>query len=138
MDIIQLILDPMFELLIVTYIFLVPLSFIGVIALFHRLRNWQRARAGWIKIRKKLSNFHWVEFWAKPTGRKIKIKGEEGIEFEIPIQIEKGMLAMQSKYHGNPKNARSKEIKEPEEKVAVSPEIFEVLRAYEESKRMGK
>lgn len=65
-----------------------PFGLIGIHNLWVRLRNWQRTRDGWIRVRKKLSNYHWIVFWAKPTGRKITVRGEEGFEFEIPFQIE--------------------------------------------------
>jgi len=84
----RFVLSPFF-IVILIYIFIsAPLMIVGIVSLFHRVRNWNRTRLGWIIIRKRMSNFHWLIFWSRPTGRKLKIKGEEGIELEIPFNIE--------------------------------------------------
>lgn len=87
-NIAQLFISPWFIGILVFVIIFTPLGIIGILSLVSRLRNWSRSRDGWIKIRKKLSNYHWIVFWSRPTGRKIKIKGEEGIEIEIPFMTE--------------------------------------------------
>lgn len=94
--------SPFFILIIITWIIFIPTGIWGISNLAFRLKDWMRVRDGWIKVRKKLSNFHWITFWAKPTGRKIKIKGEEGIEFEIPIQVEENMLSMEKEINALP------------------------------------
>lgn len=44
----------------------------------------------------------WISFWAKPSGRKIKTKTSEGIEIEIPIQIEGGKLGTMKRLNIDP------------------------------------
>jgi hypothetical protein len=85
---IQFLLSPWFIVILVFGIIFLPLGIVGIFSLYFRIRNWGRVRGGWIEIWKRMSNFHWLTFWSRPTGRKLKVKGEEGIELEIPFNIE--------------------------------------------------
>jgi len=98
--------NPFFIVFIVVILLMIPFSLIGITTVSGWLTSWKRQREGWIKIRKKLSNGRWVEFWSKPTGRKVKIKGEEGYEFELPIRIEKNYMGFQSDLKGDFKLAK--------------------------------
>lgn len=81
-----------FLFFILVGIFFIPVGIFGYYSIFIRIRDFMRVRSGWLIVWKKLSNMRWISFWAKPTGRKIKTKTSEGIEIEIPIEIEKGKL----------------------------------------------
>lgn len=85
---IQFLLSPWFIVILVFVIIFTPLGIIGIISLYGRINNWSRQREGWIRIRKRMSNYHWYVFWSRPTGRELTIKGEKGIELEIPFNIE--------------------------------------------------
>ena len=100
-ELLYLINSPFFVPLVVFIIIFTPLGIFGMINLYYRIRNWNRTRSGWIKVRKKLSNLHWIEFWAKPTGRKTNIKTEEGIEIELPLEITEGMIGMEKEVESN-------------------------------------
>lgn len=82
------VLSPWFIVIIIYVLISFPFMLFGMANTYYRIRNWNRTRSGWIRIRKRLSNFHWDVFWSRPTGRKLSIKGEEGIELEIPFNIE--------------------------------------------------
>lgn len=92
--------NPFYLIFLLIGALMIPFSLLGTVYLYSWLNTWQKLRSGWIKVRKKLSNGRWVEFWARPTGRKIKVKGEEGMEFEVPVQIEKNMMAYESELGG--------------------------------------
>lgn len=97
--------NPFYMIFLIIGLFMIPLSLFGIVKIYEWVSTWQKLRAGWIKIRKKMSNGRWIEFWAKPTGRKVKLKGEEGMEFELPVRIEKDYMGYQSKIKGNFKTA---------------------------------
>lgn len=85
---IQFLLSPWFILILVFVIVFTPLGIIGIISIYHKISNWSKSREGWIRVRKRMSNYHWYGFWSRPTGREITVKGEKGIELEIPFNIE--------------------------------------------------
>jgi len=85
---IQFLLSPWFIIILAFVIIFTPLGIIGIISIYHKISNWSRSREGWIRVRKRMSNYHWYGFWSRPTGRQIKVKGEKGIELEIPFNIE--------------------------------------------------
>lgn len=110
-----MVLNPAYLIFLIIFIAMIPLSFFGILKINSWLSHWRKLRAGYIKVRKKLSNGRWIEFWARPTGRKIKVKGEEGLKFEIPVKIEKGFMGYQSKIKGNFKlagNPTSNELRD--------------------------
>ncbi len=121
--------SPFFIFALISWIIFIPTGIFGITNIIFRLRSWLRVRDGWIKVRKKLSNYHWFIFWARPTGRKIKIKGEEGIEFEIPIQIEENMLAMEQETDILPKGEEKEKKTEP---PSITPPIVPIQEVKEE------
>lgn len=128
--------NPFFLIFLIIGIAMIPLSLLGIYQLSKWLDTWKKLRAGWIQVEKKLSNGRWVRFWARPTGRKIKIKGEEGMEFELPVAIEKGMMAYSSDFKGDFKEARkldeadkeSDNLKKAEKKMEEIEEKVEKLK----------
>lgn len=93
--------NPFYLIFVIVGVAMVPLSFLGIKQLYGWLDNWAKVRSGYLKVYKKLSNGRWIRFWARPVGRRIKVKGEEGQTFEIPIRIEKNMLGYISDIKGN-------------------------------------
>lgn len=140
-SIIQWLISPFFIFfLIYTFIF-TPLGIIGIINIYHRIRNWTRIRAGWLKVRKKLSNLHWVTFWVKPTGRKANIKTEEGIEIELPLDFSEGMIGLEKEINSTFKS--DKKPKEEKKKTVLDihvkdekPTKEEIEYAYDVLRRM--
>jgi hypothetical protein len=92
---IQFLLSPWFIVIIIYMLIFTPFGVIGIFSLANRIKNWNRQRGGWLKMRKKLSNLHWINFWVRPTGRKANIRTEEGIEIELPLEIKEGMLGLE-------------------------------------------
>jgi len=118
--------NPFYLVFLLVFALMIPLSLLGIIKLGGWLDNWSKVRSGWIKIRKKLSNGRWIEMWAKPTGRKVKIKGEEGYEFELPVRIEKDYMGFQSHLKGDfekAKNPSSSELRDLVKGEKVSLEV---------------
>jgi len=106
--------NPAYMIILLLTIFAYAFSFFGVLKIYEWISTWKKLRAGWIRLRKKLSNGRWVEFWAKPTGRKVKIKGEEGMIFELPVKIEKDYMGFQSNIKGDFKKASKKIVPIPD------------------------
>jgi len=108
---VEFLLSPWFIAVLIFVILFTPLGIVGLISLINRLRNWERIRSGWIKIRKKVNSYQWNIFWIRPVGRKLKIKGEEGYEYELPFMVEDGMIGREKIFNDSPENV-SKQIKE--------------------------
>ena len=106
----EFLLSPWFIAVLIFVILFTPLGIVGLISLINRLRNWERVRSGWIKIRKKVNSYQWNIFWIRPVGRKLKIKGEEGYEYELPFMVEEGMVGREKIFDDSPENV-SKQIK---------------------------
>jgi hypothetical protein len=87
--------NPFYLIILLAIGLMIPLALLGIYSLIRWLDDWRKIRAGWIVVRKKLSNGRWIEFWARPVGRKIAVKGEEGMNFEIPVSIEKDYMGYQ-------------------------------------------
>lgn len=100
-----------FLFFLLTAIFFLPVGIYGYYSIYVKLRNFMRVRSGWLIVWKKLSNLRWISFWAKPTGRKIKTKTSEGIEIEIPIEIEKGKLGTMKRIEIDPSKIETLEEK---------------------------
>ena len=107
--------NPAYLIFLIIGILMIPLSLFGILHLYSWIDTWSKLKSGWIKVRKKLSNGRWVTFWARPTGRKIKIKGEEGMEYEVPVQIEKGMMGYESYVKGKWVTQEEADLHEEEE-----------------------
>jgi len=114
--------NPFYLLILLTVALMIPFSLVGISYLFTWLDGIIKVRGGWIRVRKKHSNGRWIEFWAKPTGRKVKIKGEEGMEFELPVLIEKDYMGYQSDTKGDFKEARKQALRDIKKEI-VSKDV---------------
>jgi hypothetical protein len=114
---VQFLLSPWFIAIIIYILIFTPFGIIGIFSLGNRIKNWNRTRGGWLKMRKKLSNLHWIYFWVKPTGRKTNIKTEEGIEIELPLEIHEGMLGMEKEISDVNFNSEKKQKKSKDKTV---------------------
>jgi hypothetical protein len=54
---VEFLLSPWFIAVLIFVILFTPLGIVGLISLINRLRNWERVRSGWIKIRKKVNSY---------------------------------------------------------------------------------
>jgi hypothetical protein len=94
-DILYLINSPWFIIMLVLMIVFIPLGLYGMVALWKRIDVWMKVRNGYIRCRKKQTNGTWKNFWARPIGRKITVKGEEGWDYELPIFVGKDVMALE-------------------------------------------
>lgn len=121
--------NPFFLVFLLVGLVMIPLSFFGAYQMYTWFNHWSKLRAGWIRVRKKLSNGRWVEFWARPVGRKIKIKGEEGLDFEVPVRIEKDYMGYESDLNvGIPKVIENPKPDQLRELVVSKPVIKKVAK----------
>lgn len=127
----EFMLSPLFIILIIYVLIFTPFGILGMGSLITRINNWNKQRSGFMKMRKKLSNLHWIDFWIKPTGRKTTIKTEEGIEMELPIEISEGMLGLEKEITKVKFNSEKK-VKEEKKKNQT------VIDIHVEPKKKGK
>lgn len=143
-SIIQWLISPIFIIFLIYFVCSLPFIILGVNDAGRRLRNWSKVRSGWLTMRKKLSNLHWIYFWVKPTGRKVNIKTEEGIEIELPIEIQEGMLGLEKEisdihFKSDGKNKKVKQEKFIDIHIEkTKPTQHEVEAAFDVLRRMGK
>lgn len=152
-SVLQFLISPFFVIILIYFVCTIPFIGLGIIDVFNRVGNWSKQRAGYILMRKKLSNLHWLYFWTKPTGRKVSIKTEEGIELELPIEIQEGMLGLEKELknvHFISDNKpcpecvkEEQKAKKAKEKVDVhtekgKPSQQEIEAAFDVIRRMGK
>lgn len=116
----HLIISPWFIIIIVYVGATFPFAIKGILDLGGWLRDRERLKSGYMKLYKDLTNHRRLKIWAKPSGRKVTIKGEEGYPYELPIKVGKEFLGVDINYKEDPAKVTAQLQKIEKDKIKAA------------------